>query len=1184
MQNKINILLVDDDIDDRELISTILSRSLNDIVITEAKDLGETLNALEQDTMDIILLDYNLAGITGLDILAEIRSRNTTIPIIMLTGVASENVIIESLQQGVNDYVLKSIPAMKLLSGQILTLLDSGINKISVEDSYYQDSDSITEQIRKYTFLFEKSPLAMLICDKLGTFQWGNKTSTTLTGYTATNLLGKHILAMAHSDDSGLFNTNLSMLFSGQTDYGSFEARLRRYDDSIIWCDIDASLVRDLSGKPDYTIIQIKDISSRKTAEMATSKQHRMTQLLSHIAIISNTSNSIDEALPACLNQLCNYLEWPIGHVYKRASDGTFESSGIWYVRGSNQYMAFQKYSESKRLQANDYRKPRWLLKDCEEPDLKHHYESTNCNFNSGIIFPVMLENQLELLIEFYTEEDLPEDREVLELFTHVCSQLGRIIERCKSQSILRQSNRSLDILHKCDHSVAHVKTAEGLVEDICRILVDKGDFIFTWAGFITENETKPIYEVSHSGKEISYLDNLLNQQQNNSRELKVINNVIKSSQPVVVNDIEMQLPIDPAFAETLQMGFHSVVVLPLKTGGQVFGIMAIYSDHTDSFNHNEMKLLNSVVDSLAFGIMTVHVRNESHHAEKLVRSSEQKYRLLFDEHPSIFFIIDKDSTITSINKFGAKSLGYDRDELTGSFVIDIHTENCKADAKEFIQSSFNSTDEVHRHELRLLHKDKSVIHVRMTARTVKSDDGNVNLFIVCEDITQVRLLSDQLAHQVTHDSLTGLINRIEFEFRLNRLIEKSTPEGIHHALCYVDLDNFKLINDSYGHACGDELLTRIGNLFRHEMRSRDTIARLGSDEFAILMERCDLENAEQKCRRLMQKISTLNFDWEGRQISVGTSMGLIPISKKTVDVVSILKWADAACYAAKDNGGNQLFVYHEDSASDSERFGQVKWISQISEALEQDGLQLYFQPIIPLQNKQEKELHYELLLRIESADGNIIPANRFLPIAERFGLADKLDRWVIERAISTLHDMSAHLRDRILLSINLSGQSLSNLAFLDFLRQKFTQRENAVNRLCIEITETAAITNLTKVVNLIQELKKYGCRFSLDDFGTGLSSFAYLRNLDVDYLKIDKFFVNDLGNKQNDITILKSMNDVGKSLGKKTIAEGVETAAQLRILRELGVDYAQGFAVGKPAPFNELQEVDDSNIIQLIS
>ena len=409
----------------------------------------------------------------------------------------------------------------------------------------------------------------------------------------------------------------------------------------------------------------------------------------------------------------------------------------------------------------------------------------------------------------------------------------------------------------------------------------------------------------------------------------------------------------------------------------------------------------------------------------------------------------------------------------------------------------------------------------------------------------------------------------------MEKAIEDLRGSGLEHSLCYLDLDQFKVLNDTCGHAAGDSLLRHVAQVLQDSVRSSDTVARLGGDEFGILFERCPLDTAAEIVEVVRQNLASIQFFWDGSPFRTAASLGIVPISSGSDDAQRVLSGADAACYAAKDGGRNRIYMVQEDDAEISRRHGEMRWVSKIHEALDQDRFQLFYQRIVPLQPSPHRGVHLELLVRMQEPNGNVVPPGAFLPAAERYGLAPKIDRWVVEQAFRWLNSDES-LADKVdLCAINLSGNSISDAELLGFLKSKLEANPRLASRICFEITETAAVSHLSVATEFIRTLGALGARFALDDFGTGLSSFAYLKNLPVDFLKIDGLFVRDIVEDPVDYAMVRCIAEMGTVMGKRTIAEFVENDAILQQLRAIGVDYAQGYGVGMP---RALEDFPDEN------
>ncbi|MEO0757984.1 MAG: EAL domain-containing protein [Cyanobacteria bacterium J06648_16] len=433
-------------------------------------------------------------------------------------------------------------------------------------------------------------------------------------------------------------------------------------------------------------------------------------------------------------------------------------------------------------------------------------------------------------------------------------------------------------------------------------------------------------------------------------------------------------------------------------------------------------------------------------------------------------------------------------------------------------------------------------------------------------EITEEYQLSETIAYQATYDSLTGLINRNEFDTRLKDSVMRSRSHQTHSVLCYLDLDQFKIVNDTAGHLVGDQLLAELAHLLKQSVRLTDSLGRLGGDEFGLILEGCTIEDGSKICETLINKIQTYRFKWQNRQFNVGVSIGMVPIQPDAANPIELLSRADLACYKAKDLGRGRIYIADHDDAELDMRQSQMARIANISQAIEENRFFLVQQPIQSL-FAFNKRPHVEILLRLNDESGEVISPGQFIPVAERYGLISLIDRWVLETVVKNYDQLFD--QPNTLVSINLSGSSLSDDRFIDFAQSLICQSHIDPHCVCFEITETAAISHLDQATKFIKAMKAIGVRFALDDFGSGVSSFGYLRSLPVDYLKIDGALVRNITQERCDRTIVDLINQVAHMLGMRTIAEFVEDAETLKQLRLLEVDYAQGYEIGRPVPLD---------------
>ncbi len=444
-------------------------------------------------------------------------------------------------------------------------------------------------------------------------------------------------------------------------------------------------------------------------------------------------------------------------------------------------------------------------------------------------------------------------------------------------------------------------------------------------------------------------------------------------------------------------------------------------------------------------------------------------------------------------------------------------------------------------------------------------------------DVMQDRIddATTMLRFQAQHDDLTGLINRREFEVRLDRSLNSVYINNAQHVFCYMDLDQFKLVNDTCGHAAGDELLRQVSVLLINRMRDRDTLARLGGDEFGLLVENCSLIDASQITNAILKLIRDYRFIYEDKIFNIGVSIGIVVVNSNFENISEIIHAADSACYSAKKAGRNQSFLFSAGDVEVKQHKRAVEAISDITDEIDDTQFVLYCQPIVPLSSQMSQQKHFEILIRKINIDGIIMLPTTFIPSAERYHLMPNIDRWVIKNTFIAYRELLNKSQETCdyMFSINLSGTSLSDKSLLGFIREQFSIYAIPPERICFEITETAAIVNLKNTISLFSALRDLGCSFALDDFGSGMSSFTYLKNFDVDYLKIDGSFVKEMHLNRIDHAMVRSIHSVAEAMNIKTVAEFVENEIILNELKTIGVHYGQGLFLGYPIAVKHLIE-----------
>lgn len=555
------------------------------------------------------------------------------------------------------------------------------------------------------------------------------------------------------------------------------------------------------------------------------------------------------------------------------------------------------------------------------------------------------------------------------------------------------------------------------------------------------------------------------------------------------------------------------------------------------------------------------------------LRRTEQKFSAIFAQTAVGIVQIDLAGRIVDINQATCKILDRSFDSvMNASYKSLVHPDDWELGHQQYQQILEEKRDS-YTVEQRMLKGNGDHLWARLTVSMVRNTvHAETYLTVMLEDISESRRLASELSFQATHDSLTGLLNRRAFEYRLVGTLNRTRTDNSTHALFFIDLDQFKVVNDTSGHSAGDQLLRQVAEVARKALREGDILARLGGDEFGVILENCNLETAARIAEKLRSTLEQTTFTWEKEHHPIGCSIGVVPITDEATDINALMRAVDIACYMAKDEGRNRVYVSAEDDQQLIAQRGQMQWLNRIQSALQEHRFFLDAQIISPaIPGDTERGLRYEVLIRLESETGDIVPPSAFLPAAERFGVINKIDRWVIAETIRKLSEEPEHLDSLEACHINLSGRSFDQADFADYVIDQIERYKLPAQKLCFEITETAAVHNLVDVESFMARLSKLGCTFALDDFGTGLSSFSYLRRLPVDCLKIDGAFVRDIVEDDTDLAMVRAINDIGHTLGKITIAEFVENDKTAALLGEMGVDYLQGFGLHRPCRFDTL-------------
>lgn len=545
-------------------------------------------------------------------------------------------------------------------------------------------------------------------------------------------------------------------------------------------------------------------------------------------------------------------------------------------------------------------------------------------------------------------------------------------------------------------------------------------------------------------------------------------------------------------------------------------------------------------------------------------------FRQLFENSPEGIVILDDHDRIVEANKGFQAMFKYSAKELKGRAINDVIVPDAHRHEASGLSGQVLEGDRIESETIRVS-KDGDLIEVSILGYPITLNGDRLGVYGIYRDITERKRLAGLMAHQASHDALTDLLNRPEFERRLARLVREREGE---HALLFVDINQFKVVNEIHGHAAGDDLLRKLAKLIRRNVRKSDWVARLGGDEFAVLLYGCDRQRAGKLARKLLEAIQRFRFVWNERRFSLSAAIGLVEIDEWMESLSDVLTAAETAVFAAKKSNTDQIQTYDPDSREMAEFKGEISWITPINEALAEDRFVLFYQRMEPVAGisgppGDELDERYELLVRMCGDSGTLVAPSTFIPTAERYNLMPAVDRWVISKAFTELASrFRSGKSERVLVSINVSGTTLNSEGISEFVAEEFRESGVPPHCICFEITETAAITNLEEAQAFIMEMKKLGASIALDDFGSGMSSFSYLKALPVDFIKIDGIFIRDMLRDSMDMAIVDAVNRIGKVLGIATVAEYVETETILAKLRELNVDFAQGYAIHRPEPW----------------
>lgn len=633
----------------------------------------------------------------------------------------------------------------------------------------------------------------------------------------------------------------------------------------------------------------------------------------------------------------------------------------------------------------------------------------------------------------------------------------------------------------------------------------------------------------------------------------------------------------------SLAVRFYAGVPIVMPDG-LTLGTLSVMDTRPRNLLDHQSALLLGLAEIISANLL----EKELHRLSSKRESYAAIIQNMANQHEYLQFTIDsignavittnRNGLIEYLNPIAQELTGWSQEEALGcpiSKVLNIVHEGTLLPADNPVEQCLREKRVVTMsHHTTLISKSGKHFGIHESAAPIKDKkEAVVGAVLVFQDVTALREKAQEVNYRATHDVLTGLINRAEFE----RLVERTRIDAFEktraHALIYLDLDQFKVVNDTFGHIVGDQMLKEVVAILNSCIRGSDVCARLGGDEFGLLLEACgDTDGAMRVAQLICQKIDKYRFLFNGQRFNVSASLGLVLIDDHWPNVVKIMQAGESACYAAKDAGRNRVHLYFDKDYAIETRRGEMQWATRLVQAIEDNQFVLFCQRIMPLSGKGGD--HGEVLLRLKDGKGGLLTPGVFLPAAERFHLASKIDRWVVTELFNWMKVHAEQLAHMDSISVNLSGQSISDRKFHSFVQDLIQTLSLDCSKLCFEITETAAITNLAEANAFIESMRMLGVKFSLDDFGSGVSSFGYLKHLSVDFLKIDGQFIRDLLDNKIDQATVKCINEVAKVTGKKTIAEWVEAESVESLLRDIGIDYSQGYLRHKPAPLHYMLDL----------
>jgi diguanylate cyclase (GGDEF)-like protein/PAS domain S-box-containing protein len=1007
----------------------------------------------------------------------------------------------------------------------------------------YQLEDQLKKNEEYYRSLVASMAEGIVVQDAQGTILDCNQSAAAIAGLSRDRLLGRTGFdpswKVVREDGTPVLEDDrpsLKVLRTGQPQ-SNVVMGFHQPNDAIRWISTNSEPLWNANKThPDGVVTTFSDITKRKWAE----EQVRLVQIL---ALEIGTAKDLISALQSVLKIVSQNRGFAYGEAWVPCpKDNILKFETAWHLEIDAEDTAlaaylnnFKTYSESLTfalgtgLPGRVWRSqtPEWQrdISDSPETIFPRVRVAKDVGIKAAIGIPILVNQDVLAVLVFFKLEAAPQDDFLIESLTTISAQLGLVLARKQMEDALAESEAELRALFDAMHDLVLIRDAEG-------------------------------------------------------RCLKVLStrsaNLIKPPEELLGKTLHETLPKKEAdlLLSAIYQCLASRESVMYDCCLKLQGVPRWFSVNMSALSANTV-------------ISVIRDITERKQLEQALYEEKELAQVTLHSIGDAVITTDAEGNIQYFNPVAEALTGWNKAQTCGlalSQVFNIVNETTREPVDSPVDRALREGRivELANHTL-LICRDGREIPIEDSAAPIFDSSGNlIGAVLVFHDVTQARSLTKQLSWQASHDPLTLLVNRREFERRIEKALLSAQTQEVCHGLCYLDLDQFKIVNDTCGHTAGDELLRQVTTLLQAQVRKTDTLARLGGDEFGVLLDRCPPPQALRIANEMRECIQTFRFVWEDQTFKIGVSIGLTTIDANSKNLSDVLSSADAACYSAKYKGRNRVHVFRTDDQDLLQQRGEMQWATRISRALEEDRFCLYYQTIAAIDPTSQNGEHYEVLLRLRDETGKLVSPMAFIPAAERYGLMHLIDRWVIRALFAA---QGQHYRDiwnqcaiqgnccDALYAINLSGASINDDRFIEFLHEQFRLYQIPPQLICFEITETVAIANLTKASQFIRELKQLGCCFALDDFGSGMSSFAYLKNLPVDYLKIDGEFVRHIVDHPIDDAMVEAMSRIGHVMGIKIIAEFVENDAILARLKLLGVDYAQGYGIAKPLPLLEPTE-----------